>query len=129
MKRLGRALVIGEVTSGGSQPPQTYHVDDTNLYITIPTARSVGAADGSSWEGVGVVPDVAVPAEGALARAQEMLQHTLLRARRSLRGQRLRRQRQGRAGPLGHIQRTLGHEVLTEAPKGWKRGLLHSSWA
>ncbi|XP_040341598.1 retinol-binding protein 3 isoform X1 [Herpailurus yagouaroundi] len=83
MKKLGRALVIGEVTSGGCQSPQTYHVDDTHLYITIPTARSVGAVDGSSWEGVGVVPHVAVPAEGALTRAKEMLQHTLLRARRS----------------------------------------------
>uniref|UniRef100_A0A452UJU7 Retinol-binding protein 3 n=1 Tax=Ursus maritimus TaxID=29073 RepID=A0A452UJU7_URSMA len=77
MKRLGRALVIGEVTSGGCQPPQTYHVDDTHLYITIPTARSVGATDGSSWEGVGVVPHVAVPAEAALTRAKETLQHTL----------------------------------------------------
>lgn len=77
MKKLGRALVIGEVTSGGCQPPQTYHVDDTHLYITIPTARSVGAADGSSWEGVGVAPNVVVSSELALTRAKEILQRAL----------------------------------------------------
>lgn len=124
MKRLGRALVIGEVTSRGCQPPQTYHVDDTHLYITIPTARSVGAADGSSWEGVGVVPHVAVPAEAALRRAREMLQHTLMRVqpgpREGFRGQSPRVG--GTSGP--HTKGTQVRPVATPAPlDAGQRGL------
>lgn len=72
MKSLGRALIIGQVTSRGCQPPQTYHVGNTHLYITIPIALSVGAADGSSWEGVDVVPHMVVTAEAALSRASTL---------------------------------------------------------
>ena len=40
-----------------------------HITVTVPTARAINAVTGTNWEGVGVQPDRAVPAEKALETA------------------------------------------------------------
>lgn len=37
--------------------------------MTVPAARSINTVTGTNWEGVGVVPDLQVPADQALDTA------------------------------------------------------------
>ncbi|GAA2353933.1 interphotoreceptor retinoid-binding protein [Catellatospora methionotrophica] len=73
----GRATLIGETTRGGAHPTDRFSITPT-LEITVPLARSINPVTGTNWEGVGVVPDIAVPAEKAHAVAYRMaLEHVL----------------------------------------------------
>ncbi len=71
LQQLGRARVVGEPTRGGAHP-STWHRISDDLVVTIPDGRAVNPVTGTNWEGVGVVPDVRVPAADALARALEL---------------------------------------------------------
>lgn len=64
----GRAVVVGETTRGGAHPTARYPVTE-HILVTVPTARTINSVTGTNWEGVGVVPDVPVPAEQALKAA------------------------------------------------------------
>jgi len=68
LQSLGRATVIGETTGGGAHPREAFDLTP-HLQLHVPMARSVNAVTGTNWEGVGVVPDVACPADEALSRA------------------------------------------------------------
>ncbi|GAA0577923.1 S41 family peptidase [Paractinoplanes ferrugineus] len=80
LKAQGRAVLVGETTKGGAHPTDIFPISPT-FEITVPVARAVNPVTGGNWEGVGVEPDVAVPAGEAFDVAYRMaLQHVLATA-------------------------------------------------
>ncbi len=74
-----RAQVIGETTGGGAHPTRTIPISET-LAVSVPFARSVNPVTGTNWQGTGVVPDTAVPADEAYDVAYgRALRHVLSR--------------------------------------------------
>jgi C-terminal processing protease CtpA/Prc len=65
LQQLGRAVIVGETTRGGAHPRRGFRLT-AHLEARIPVARARNPHSGTNWEGTGVVPDVAVPAEEAL---------------------------------------------------------------
>jgi C-terminal processing protease CtpA/Prc len=73
----GRGLVVGERTRGGAHPCDQFRID-AHLVATIPVARSINPVSGTNWEGVGVSPDIEVPAADAYPVAlRQALNHVL----------------------------------------------------
>lgn len=68
LQRRKRATVVGERTGGGAHP-RVGHRLHPHLELTVPTGRAIDPEAGDNWEGVGVRPDVEVPAEEALEAA------------------------------------------------------------
>lgn len=71
LKVLKRATIVGETTGGGAHPVAAHRIDD-HFIIGVPFARAVNPTTNTNWEGVGVEPDVKVPAEEALDVAKKM---------------------------------------------------------
>jgi hypothetical protein len=66
-----RALVVGEVTGGGANPGGPVPLGH-QFFVNMPGAQAVNPVTGTSWEGVGVKPDIQVPAAAALSRAHAL---------------------------------------------------------
>jgi Peptidase family S41/N-terminal domain of Peptidase_S41 in eukaryotic IRBP len=64
LQALGRAELIGETTGGGAHPTRGFPISAA-VHIAVPFARSVNPVTGTNWQGTGVVPDTAVPADQA----------------------------------------------------------------
>jgi hypothetical protein len=68
MQALGRAKVVGERTRGGAHPSRWVRLHD-HFAAVVPVARAINPRTGTNWEGVGVKPDIEVPADEALKTA------------------------------------------------------------
>ena len=71
LKSLQRATIVGETTGGGAHPGGPQRIND-HFSVWVPTGRAINPITKGNWEGTGVVPDVAVPADKALERALEL---------------------------------------------------------
>ena len=63
-----RAILVGETTGGGANPGGPAALAQ-GFVAFIPTGRAINPVTKGNWEGVGVKPDLAVPAAAALRTA------------------------------------------------------------
>jgi retinol-binding protein 3 len=66
-----RAIIVGETTGGGAHPV-TGHIVADYFMVGVPFAKSLDPMSKKNWEGIGVQPDVRVPAADALATAEKL---------------------------------------------------------
>jgi hypothetical protein len=71
LKNLKRATIIGETTGGGAHPGGGFRITE-HFGMFVPTGRAISPITKTNWEGTGVTPDVAVPADQALITARVM---------------------------------------------------------
>ena len=70
-----RATLIGEASAGAAHPVTKELVRGV-FDVRLPYGRPINPVTGSDWEGTGVAPDIAVPAEEALKTAHlEAMRH------------------------------------------------------
>jgi retinol-binding protein 3 len=71
LKVFKRGVVVGEVTGGGANPGGPVPLGH-QFVVNMPGGQPVNPITGTNWEGVGVTPDVAVPAALALSKAHSL---------------------------------------------------------
>ncbi|PCC67101.1 N-terminal domain of Peptidase_S41 [Nannocystis exedens] len=81
LKNLKRATIVGEVTWGGANPGDMVRLGD-HFAAFVPTGRAISPITKTNWEGVGVQPDIPVPADDALRVVQvKLLEQQIAKAK------------------------------------------------
>ena len=71
LKNLKRVMIVGERTGGGAHVVSPRQISD-HFVMYVPHARTISPVTKADWEETGVMPDVAVSANEALATAERM---------------------------------------------------------
>jgi hypothetical protein len=71
LKMLGRATLVGEITSGRGHMGAVHRMDD-QFAIRIPEIRVTNPISKTNWQGTGVEPNVKVKAADALPTAEKL---------------------------------------------------------
>lgn len=71
LKTRRRATLVGETTGGGAHPGASYRLE-AHFEVFIPVGRAINPITQDNWQGSGVVADVSVPQEQALAAAYSL---------------------------------------------------------
>lgn len=71
LKNLKRATIIGETSGGGAHPGSGFRITE-HFNMFVPMGRAISPITKTNWEGTGVTPDIAVPADQALTVARLM---------------------------------------------------------
>ncbi len=66
MKNMARGTIIGETTGGGAHPVTRRGFANLNIGMSLPFGRAINPISGTNWEGTGIEPHIAVPADDAL---------------------------------------------------------------
>jgi len=77
LQQMHRAVIIGEKTWGGANPSGWWPVN-SSLTAIIPFGQVRVEPHGTNWEGVGVLPDIQVPADEALKTAYALALRNLI---------------------------------------------------
>lgn len=79
LQAAGRATIVGE-TSGGAANPGGMVPAGGGFSVFVSQGSPRNPITGTNWEGTGVVPDVAVPWDQALIKAQELALQAIVAA-------------------------------------------------
>jgi hypothetical protein len=118
LQALKRATLVGAVTGGGANPGGVLRIDD-HFGIFVPDARPRNAITMTNWEGTGVIPDVAVPADRALNTAYGMALDVELRDAAPAGGQRTK---------LHAVRARLGSMTDAQIVTGFGESVTVASW-